>query len=205
MKSAHATWHDRAPAPGRLALVQELVNTRDLEEGVDRLADLASARVWLLDQRLLDPTAELVEADRARLTALREAIRALLLANSGLPVDPAAVALLNAEVARSALRPRFDARGRAALAASATGLDRAIGILLAAIVEATANGDWLRLKVCGRESCRWAFWDASRSRAGRWCTMSICGNRAKVGAYRRRQSAASTKPLEPTPTGRLCG
>ena len=45
--------------------------------------------------------------------------------------------------------------------------------------------EWTRLKVCARDSCRWAFYDTSRNRSGRWCSMAGCGNIVKMRrAYR---------------------
>jgi predicted RNA-binding Zn ribbon-like protein len=52
-----------------------------------------------------------------------------------------------------------------------------------------AEGVWERLKVCGADDCRWAFYDTSRNRSRTWCSMADCGNRAKVRAYRARRSA----------------
>jgi len=44
-----------------------------------------------------------------------------------------------------------------------------------------------RLRRCQNEGCRWAFVDASRNGSRRWCDPEICGNVAKVRAYRQRQ------------------
>ncbi|MBW3563024.1 MAG: CGNR zinc finger domain-containing protein, partial [Actinobacteria bacterium] len=43
-----------------------------------------------------------------------------------------------------------------------------------------------RLKVCRSDTCRWAFYDSSRNRSGKWCDMAVCGNRTKVANYRER-------------------
>ena len=48
----------RAPAPGRLALVQMLVNTVDREHGPDLLADVEGLADWLAARGLLEPGAE---------------------------------------------------------------------------------------------------------------------------------------------------
>jgi CGNR zinc finger protein len=57
------------------------------------------------------------------------------------------------------------------------------------ILALLASGDsWERLKVCGAEDCRWAFYDASRNHSRTWCSMSDCGNRAKARAYRARHA-----------------
>lgn len=44
-----------------------------------------------------------------------------------------------------------------------------------------------RLRRCDNEGCLWAFVDASRNGNRRWCDPAICGNVAKVRAYRQRQ------------------
>jgi predicted RNA-binding Zn ribbon-like protein len=59
--------------------------------------------------------------------------------------------------------------------------------LLVVAVGAASEGTW-RLKVCRNEGCLWAFYDGSKNRSGSWCTMDVCGSRAKMRAYRRRKS-----------------
>ena len=54
------------PAPEPLVLVQTLVNTVELPDGSDRLADPTDARPWLVDNHLLAPHAELTDAHCAR-------------------------------------------------------------------------------------------------------------------------------------------
>jgi len=41
-----------------------------------------------------------------------------------------------------------------------------------------------RLKQC--EGCGWLFYDRSRTHARRWCTMDLCGNRAKARRHYER-------------------
>ncbi|HSO54001.1 MAG TPA: CGNR zinc finger domain-containing protein [Actinomycetes bacterium] len=48
------------------------------------------------------------------------------------------------------------------------------------------DGTWSRLKPCRNHGCRWLVYDHSTNRSGTWCTMSLCGNRGKARAYRRR-------------------
>jgi predicted RNA-binding Zn ribbon-like protein len=54
-----------------------------------------------------------------------------------------------------------------------------------------AAGNWNRLKVCSNDACQRAFYDASRNRSGRWCSMATCGNRMKGRAYRQRHGGAA--------------
>jgi predicted RNA-binding Zn ribbon-like protein len=45
---------------------------------------------------------------------------------------------------------------------------------------------WERLQVCPEDDCAGAFYDESRNRSRRWCSMNVYGNRQKVRAYRDR-------------------
>jgi len=54
--------------------------------------------------------------------------------------------------------------------------------------EAATAGTWSRLKCCPGRRCGWAFYDRSASSRSRWCSMQVCGARAKMRAYRDRQA-----------------
>jgi predicted RNA-binding Zn ribbon-like protein len=45
----------------------------------------------------------------------------------------------------------------------------------------------------GCRQCGYAFFDRSKNRSAAWCAMSICGNRTKNRAYRRRRSATTNR------------
>jgi predicted RNA-binding Zn ribbon-like protein len=117
-------------------------------------------------------------------------LRALLAANNGRGVDQGAIGVLNQAAERARLSVRFGADGSAALEASAGGVDVTVGVVLAASHAGMEVGTWERLKVCANEGCAWAFYDHSRNRSGRWCSMAVCGNRTKTRAYRQRRTAA---------------
>ncbi|HET8949721.1 MAG TPA: CGNR zinc finger domain-containing protein, partial [Solirubrobacteraceae bacterium] len=124
-------------------------------------------------------------ADVARAVEVREALRALLLANNGGPDAPGAHAVLEAAARRARLEPSF---GPAALVPAAGGLDGALGRVLAVAFAAMVDGRWERLKACPRDVCGWVFLDRSHANRGTWCSMRICGNRVKAGAYYRRRT-----------------
>ena len=46
--------------------------------------------------------------------------------------------------------------------------------------------DFADVKACEGQSCTLVFADRTRRRARRWCSMAICGNRAKQAAHRNR-------------------
>jgi predicted RNA-binding Zn ribbon-like protein len=178
---------DRAPAPGALRLVQLFVNTNDLETGPDLLPDAPSLQAWFAEAGLGD--IEVGEADHARAIALREAIRDLAAAHAGLPHDERAADVVNAAAVRAGLRPVLDDPLANRLEPAATGVDGALGRIVAVIHQSIADGTWARLKACERDVCRWAFYDRSKNQSGHWCSMSVCGAREKNRrAYRRRRA-----------------
>jgi predicted RNA-binding Zn ribbon-like protein len=46
--------------------------------------------------------------------------------------------------------------------------------------------DFANVKACEGHSCTLVFADRTRRRTRRWCSMAICGNRAKQAAHRKR-------------------
>ena len=183
----------RAPAPPPLRLVQVFVNTVDLEGGPDRLATPDDLGDWLAEHELLAPDARPARTDLTRALALREALRDLLAAHNDLPADAAAAgAVLEQAGARGRLRFALDEHDRAVLGAHAPGVDGALGGIVAAVHAAAVDGTWPRLKACQKGHCRWAFYDASRNRSSRWCSMAACGAREKARrAYHREKKRAS--------------
>ena len=180
---------DRDTATGVLGLVQAFVNTVDLQDGPEELTDPNTLHAWLVARHLLEPEAVVDDSDLKHAIALREAIRGVISANSGGRVYPVDLATLNEAAARSRLRPRFGTDGRARLEPDATGVVGALGRVVASVYAAMATPDWRRLKLCSSASCRWAFYDRSKNRSSRWCTMASCGNREKARRFRREHSA----------------
>jgi len=83
---------------------------------------------------------------------------------------------------------RFDLdKGKPALAVRGSGPGAVLAPIVAIVYEAMVNGTWERLKACPADDCHWAFYDRSKNRSGTWCNMAVCGNRAKVRAYRERR------------------
>jgi predicted RNA-binding Zn ribbon-like protein len=179
----------RQPAPGALALVQDLVNTVDREHGPDLLDDAAGLREWL-DLRDLAPNADISAADLRHARELREALRALLLANNGGPDDPRARAAVQFAAERARLVVRLPGEG-AALVPVSGGVDGALGSIVAAATVAIWEGTWRRLKACPGRNCQWAFYDRSSNASATWCSMQICGARAKASSYYRRRRDGS--------------
>lgn len=187
---APTTSTSRDPAPGRLVLVQELVNTLDIEQDADELPDLPSLSAWLSERGLTTSDDVLHDGDLERTRAFREGLRTLLDEHADEAERTAAIAALDAAAPAALLKVAFAADGAPALQPAQPGLDGALAQLLAIIEFAACDGTWQRLKVCAEHTCRYAFYDHSRNRSGSWCSMSVCGNRAKARSYRERRRSA---------------
>jgi predicted RNA-binding Zn ribbon-like protein len=174
----------REPAPGALALVQDLVNTVDREHGPDLLDDADGLREWLGQRGF--PAGRIAAGDLRHARELREALRGLLLANNGWPEPAGARGVLEEASARARLTLRLGV-GQAALAPVSPGVDGALGAVVAAAAVAMWDGTWPRLKACPRDVCHWAFFDRSPNASASWCAMSICGSRVKASTYYRRR------------------
>jgi predicted RNA-binding Zn ribbon-like protein len=155
--------------------ITRFVNTLEVDSGRDGIA------AWFADQGV--PAAP-TELDWA--ADVREALRALLRAHNGIEVDVEAAARTLDDAARRArLGVRFDG-SRPRVVSGADGVEGLVGELLAVAATAAAEGTWVRLKACRAEDCQEAFYDAARNRSRAWCSMAVCGNRAKARAYRQR-------------------
>ncbi len=177
-------------------LVQDFVNTLDVQAGEDQLHSPAALAAWLREHGLATdhhPT----DADLGRARALREGLRAELRDHHDRPHAPGAAEAPGAvDAQRSPLDPilaafplRISVRtGMPDLEPAGSGTSAGLARVVAAVAQSHADRTWLRLKVCADSSCEWAFLDTSRNRSRSWCSMQECGNRAKTRAYRARQA-----------------
>lgn len=177
-------------------LIKAFVNTIYDGDGRDLFGTPAATRDWLRASGLLDEGAELDNADRQRIVAVREALRLLMLANNGVAVDPAAAAPLTREAAQAPLRCRFANAGVAGLTPVASGVDAALGGILARVAVLMLRGVWPHLKVCRAGACHYAFYDRTKNQSRVWCAMRTCGSREKARTYqrRRRKTAGEAAP-----------
>ena len=208
-------------APGDLAVLQLFVNTLDIEQATDELSDPEALRRWLdragLSSNPVNSRAETADrapdgrrqaaracdtptmADVQEAIRLREALRTVL--RSHVTHGPASARAGAASDAAATLREisgrmptRLDVGddGRIWPAAAGSGTQAALARILLIAAEAATLGTWERLKACSADDCQWAFYDRSPTRNGCWCTMQICGSRAKSRAYRRRTATNVT-------------
>ena len=176
----------RPKAPGRLELLQRFLNSwnHDLPPDWDRLGTRQKAQAWLRQHGLVRPGTRISTGDATRLRELREAIRSLVVANPDGSVDAASAVTLRTASSTSELVVAIDNKGRTRLEAQQPGVEGAVAILLGIVHEAQLTGEWARFKAC--RQCEYAFFDRSKNRSATWCSMSICGNRAKNRVHYRR-------------------
>jgi predicted RNA-binding Zn ribbon-like protein len=181
----------RPKAPGRLELLQRFINSynHDFPPDWDRIGTAEKATAWLREKRLLAPGDRISRADAARLRELREALRALVIANHGGQPEAAATDIVRRAADEAQLSVAVDDAGRTALEPARGGVDGAVATLLGILHEAQLTGHWSRMKGC--RQCGYAFFDRSKNRSAAWCAMSICGNRTKNRAYYRRRRSAT--------------
>ncbi len=176
-------------------LVQSFVNTVNLEEGPDALASPRDLRSWLAGAGLpLPGRTPLNRDDLHRVIAVREALRDLVGVNMGVALPADAYAVLQDAAKRADVSVRFRPDGSTVTESAATGVDGAVGRILAAAHRAMDRGTWSQLKLCGRDCCRWAFLDTSKNKSKRWCSMETCGNREKGEAFRHRHRQIAETP-----------
>ena len=66
--------------------------------------------------------------------------------------------------------------------------DSLLPIIAHAIVDFACTTERARRRSCNGSTCTLWYYDISKSNRRRWCSMAICGNRAKVAAHRARKT-----------------
>lgn len=152
---------DRNELSSEILLV-DFLNTVDVEAGTDAIDTPARLQDWA--------QAHGVEAgSHAEALTTRDALRSLV--TGGRPDLPAVS--LTPSCAGEGVSLRSDTAAEAAMAAA---------------VVLSIRGRISRVKLCQSETCRFAYYDSSRNGSRAWCSMEICGNRAKARTFRARQA-----------------
>lgn len=186
--------------PTALALVRDLVNSRQILRGnsyarEDLHTPAALDEWWQRRAGWAWPK----PSGRAELDAAlvaREGFRGVLAHNNDCPQpeDRDAIAALDALAATLPLRIVVSSGTPARLVPLEVGSAReAVAALLAEMIRASAGQTWQRLKVCHDPDCREAFYDTSRNGSRIWCSMEVCGSRAKQRAFIERRRGAEKK------------
>ena len=156
--------------------MRRFCNSINREHGADAWRTEDQLRDWLIREGF-----PIGSFSHGRLDEFREWREALLAAVVGRSLQPLDRVLGRLEVAAAVVD------GRVVLTTSPLGTDDVLARIVAALLTAQSDGTWERLKAC--QHCRWVFYDSSKNRSGRWCTMQACGARHKAKTYRRRQAS----------------
>lgn len=186
------TTEHRQP-PREVAALLAFVNTVDVEDQTDSLTTPAELTRWLWQHAGLAQEAAAGAAHLRLARDLRRGLRALLLLNNG--GSPRDADLVAGARAAGKLPLRLElTRGKELVAPADLLRSTSPDPVLAALAGLAANyavarltGRWHRLRRCPREDCAWVFWDSSPRGDRRWCTMRVCGNRAKARSYAQRR------------------
>lgn len=152
----------------------------------DLLASPMDLGRWLVAAGLADSRPEVSEGDLTAARNLREALyRLARTCIEGRAFDIEDMDLVNRWALEPPPSPQLETRGL-----SWTG--KSVAASLAAVARAGVEtlGGPLAPRVRNCEGCSILFVDTSRSGRRRWCSMSACGNKAKVEAFRGRQKRA---------------
>lgn len=167
------------PAPDDLALVEGFLNTWSDELDIEDFETAKSTDDWLRVAGLWAGT-KITSKQHQEILQFRDALRAWVL-------DYENYQPLNELLSGAAFRPEFGIAGDV-LFRPLRNTDRGVLSALTVIIsESQRNGTWDRFKCCELPTCGWAFYDSTRSRTKRWCSMKTCGSRHKAREYYKRK------------------
>jgi predicted RNA-binding Zn ribbon-like protein len=159
------------PSPDPVTLVLEFLNTLDVEDHTDSFGEARGFEEWSR-QHLGVAAGELTRRDWQVARRLRNTLRTAVGGSASQPSDTAVP-----------LEMRVASDGTVSLS-GATPAE----MVAAAVAELALSDRWSRIKICPADDCQWAFFDKSRNQSRQWCSMAVCGNRAKARAHRQRVS-----------------
>lgn len=174
-----------------------------LANGYDLLAWLESVRELDVEEsqylRLSNDT-DTLDAVAAQARSLREWLRAFVLCHAGRPLDATVLTeldLLNRLLAQGDSYRQLDAVGSGGNASGTltyrrrwrwTKPEQLLQPLAEMIGDLICQVDFTLVRLCEGQTCTLWFHDTTKSHARRWCSMAVCGNRAKAAAHRARRS-----------------
>jgi predicted RNA-binding Zn ribbon-like protein len=176
--------------------VEWLGDGKDLVDWLEQAGSIEPAAAARIRESGSDALDEVARQARE----FRQWLRGFVTARMGKPLraTAAAVAPLNELLARDRSFQRVEAARRDAEDGRRLVLRRvqrweSPEELLQPIAEEAAdlvcNQDFRLIRSCGGSACTLVFLDRTRAHTRRWCSMAVCGNRAKAAAHRARRGA----------------
>ena len=181
------------PAPADLEQVRRFLSLHEHVAGEPESLppERSTLDRWFHDQGAVGRNDRIAGGDLAWAADVREALVSKARENMGEPRDDAAIGLLNEAAKETGLRPCFGSGDDSRLHTAIGGVRGAVGLMLGAAFLAELEGTWKRFRLCADPDCLTVFYDHSKNRSGKWCSMRSCGNRSKVRAFRERKMAGS--------------
>lgn len=185
----------------------DFLNTRFTPDdgAVEAIGDGKAFVDWLVVAELLDETTasslvrrfgvKALDAAAEEARRFRERTRAWLARWRDVPEDDyrAEVRALNKLLERLAVRWEVvDGSGMTLVQRPRIETAEAlVGLVAAQVAALIAHEDPALLKECAGSGCSLWFLDRTKAHRRKFCTAAVCGNRAKVSAFRERQRAGS--------------
>lgn len=183
--------------PPAVAYIRDLVNTVEWQLDDETWGTPADLQKWLAE-RGAEELDDVSNEDLVLARRIREGLREVLLTHAGHEARSSAIDDLNEAVSRIPLRLAFEVEGRSLLTVSGDRRPHPLAPIIQAVDAARCDAAWPRLKACSRDTCRWAYFDASRNASARWCSMAGCGNYVKM---RRRNTRGRDDGVVIPPAG----
>ncbi len=176
---------------------------RDGRDLLDWLEVAGLVPTSVLQQFRKEASKEELDAVAAQARELREWFRVFVADHAGRPLQARALddlGIINRLLARddgyrqiqvSGLASGYSDADSPALCWSQNRRWYSANALLLSIADAmgdlVSGADFARVKLCEGPTCTMWFHDVSQNHTRRWCSMAVCGNRAKAAAHRGRK------------------
>jgi predicted RNA-binding Zn ribbon-like protein len=182
-------------ATPRGALIEWLADGNDLVGWLEQAGAIEPAAAARIRESGSDARDEVARQARQ----FRQWLRGFVTTHMGKPLraTAAAVAPLNELLARDNSFPRVAAAGRDADDGRGLLLRRVqrwenpeelLNPIAGAAADLICNQDFRLIRSCEGSACMLLFLDRTKAHARRWCSMAVCGNRAKAAAHRARRA-----------------
>lgn len=174
------------PAPGTLILLEGFLNTWSGELDIDDFKTTDSTEKWLRSTELWTGPEKITSEQVQKIISFRSELRSWILNRD--QSQP-----LHKLVSDISFKVEFNSEGEVQFHASGNAYHKVIGTLITVISESQKSGTWDRFKCCDLSTCGWAFYDTTRSRTKRWCSMKTCGSRHKSREHYKRKQRSDTE------------
>lgn len=157
---------------------------------VERIPTAERLDAWLRANNLQMSGTGATEQDHRAALSLREAIhRAGTAVAQGTAIADDDLATLNAAAREHVASPELVPDGLRWIPSDGETVRSALGLVARDAIVVLGGEDRPRVKTCQNPDCRGLYVDTSQAGSRRWCSMNVCGNRAKKAKFRHGRSS----------------